>query len=115
MRRYSLILLICLSIPALSGLGCAESTPEPDTAATSSDAATETASADTDSAATASNTMCPIMGEAVTDDGGTAEWNGTTVRFCCPGCIEKWEALSDDEKKAKLAEASDSANAEKQG
>ena len=26
-----------------------------------------------------------------------------TVGFCCPGCIEKWDALTDAEKTEKLA------------
>jgi len=49
------------------------------------------------------NTICPIMGHEVTEDGGRAEFQGKTVGFCCPGCIEKWEAFSDEEKTAKLA------------
>ena len=49
------------------------------------------------------NEVCPIMGGEVTDDGGRAEYEGQTVGFCCPGCIKKWDALSADEKKTKLA------------
>lgn len=48
------------------------------------------------------NTLCPIMGHEVTDDGGRADFDGQTVGFCCPGCIDKWEALSDEEKTASL-------------
>ncbi|HBN77129.1 MAG TPA: hypothetical protein DD473_15200 [Planctomycetaceae bacterium] len=51
------------------------------------------------------NEYCPIMGGKVTAEGGTTEWNGKTIGFCCDGCDEKWEALSDEEKAAKLAAA----------
>ena len=54
------------------------------------------------------NDHCPIMGGDVTSKGGTAEWNGKTIGFCCPGCAPKWEALSDEQKAEKLA-AADSA------
>jgi len=50
------------------------------------------------------NDKCPIMGGDVTEDGGRVEWNAQVVGFCCPECIEKWNALSEDEKSAKLAE-----------
>lgn len=55
--------------------------------------------------AKAVNAMCPMMGEAVTDDGGRVEWEGKTVGFCCEGCIEGWNKLSDEQKKTKLAGA----------
>lgn len=51
------------------------------------------------------NTVCPIMGGKVAPDGGTAEWDGKVVGFCCPGCEPKWEALTDEQKAEKLAEA----------
>ena len=63
---------------------------------------------DNDTASTtvaASNAHCPIMGGEVTDDGGRFDWNDKTIGFCCPGCIEKFEALSDEEKAAALAKA----------
>ena len=52
------------------------------------------------------NAMCPIMGKAVDPkDGGSAPWaDGKKVGFCCPGCSDKWNALTDDEKTAKLAQ-----------
>ena len=51
------------------------------------------------------NTFCPIMGGEVQPDGGSANWNGTTVAFCCEGCAPKWEKLSEADKSAKLAAA----------
>ena len=52
------------------------------------------------------NAMCPIMGKAVDPkDGGSAPWaDGKKVGFCCPGCSDKWNALTDDQKAAKLAQ-----------
>lgn len=51
------------------------------------------------------NEHCPIMGGEVTPEGGTTEWKGQTIGFCCDGCEEKWDALSDEEKGEKLAAA----------
>ncbi len=48
--------------------------------------------------AVASNSLCPIMGHDVTDDGGRVEFDGETIGFCCSGCIEKWNALSAEDK-----------------
>ncbi|RCS47680.1 hypothetical protein DTL42_14270 [Bremerella cremea] len=45
------------------------------------------------------------MGGEVVADGGRTEWNGTTVGFCCPDCLPKWDALSDEETTEKLASA----------
>lgn len=89
MRYYVLSFVLLAAIVAV---GCTQqaSTPASPTAATS----TETI-----------NEHCPIMGGDVTPEGGTADWNGETVGFCCDGCIEKWQALSEDEKKAALAKA----------
>ena len=51
------------------------------------------------------NESCPIMGgKAKTTEDLTREFNGQTVGFCCDGCPQKWDKLSDDEKSAKLAE-----------
>jgi hypothetical protein len=51
------------------------------------------------------NKNCPVMGGAVTADGGTVEWKNQTIGFCCPDCVEQFEALSDEEKTAALAKA----------
>ena len=86
-----IMILLCLLVTALTFTsGCADS------------------GTDSPAIATVVNTICPIMGHEVTDDGGRAEFDGKTVGFCCPGCIDKWEALSDEEKTAKLANPSDS-------
>lgn len=53
------------------------------------------------------NVKCPVMGNHVNTKELTAEnvrdWNGKKVGFCCPPCIEEWEAMSDTEKAEKLA------------
>ena len=51
------------------------------------------------------NQLCPIMGSAVTEDGGTVEFDGKLVGFCCPSCDGKWSKLSATDKAAKLAAA----------
>lgn len=50
------------------------------------------------------NAKCPIMGGDVdVKDGGSVPWkDGKKVGFCCPGCVDKWNALTDDEKTKKL-------------
>ena len=43
------------------------------------------------------NATCPVMGGKVSKDTPyTAEYNGKTIGFCCPGCIETFN--SDPEK-----------------
>lgn len=77
-------------------------------------ATTDTGNADPPAVATTDtyNQVCPIMGGEVTAEGGTVEWDGKTIGFCCDGCDEKWEALSEDEKAEKLAAAQADAEGE---
>ncbi|MBK7406163.1 MAG: glutathione S-transferase [Phycisphaerales bacterium] len=51
----------------------------------------------------ASNTTCPISGEPVSADIKTVSFQGKTVGFCCNGCAAKFNALTDEQKAAKLA------------
>ncbi len=90
MRTFSVLALMA-GMVVFSG--CAESGTD----------TVDTAAANTEPAATLANEICPIMGKPVKDGGGTAEWNGKTIGFCCPGCIDKWEALSEEEKTTKLS------------
>ena len=86
---------ICLGL--LISIGCSES---------ANVAENETSNqVESTAVLTAVNEHCPIMGSAVKDDGGRTDWNGKTIGFCCPGCIDEWNELSDDEKTAKLAAA----------
>lgn len=55
------------------------------------------------------NSTCPCMGGKV--DGSTnVEWNGKTIGFCCPPCIDEWNEMTDEERTAALAEASEEAD-----
>ena len=56
---------------------------------------------------TYANTKCPIMGSVI-DPGKVTEdlvtdFDGEKVAFCCAGCPDKWDALSDEDKATKLA------------
>jgi YHS domain-containing protein len=39
-------------------------------------------------AVTASNTKCPVSGDAVEPKGKTVAYQGKTIGFCCDDCIE---------------------------
>lgn len=47
------------------------------------------------------NTKCPIMGGKPKAE-LTAKYGTETIGFCCDGCPQKWDALSDDQKAEKL-------------
>ena len=98
LSRLSLLAMVALLA------GCAgdttvstENQVTPEATGESTPKATETVATD--------NKNCPIMGHAVTADGGTLAWNGKTIGFCCEGCKPEFEKLSDEDKTAKLAEA----------
>lgn len=57
---------------------------------------------------TSVNAICPIEGGPV-DETVAVVWMGKHVGFCCAECIPAWNALSDDEKSAKLAQADEKA------
>ena len=61
--------------------------------------------AGTNGAVKAFNKDCPIMHKPVASAELTREFNGRQVAFCCPGCPEKWDKLSDQEKQQALAGA----------
>ena len=103
MKNFSLLSL--LAVVALIA-GCAGDTTvsTDEVADPGTEAASETDS-DTPEAVATDNKNCPIMGHAVTADGGSVAWNGKTIGFCCEGCKPEFEKLSDEDKTAKLAEA----------
>jgi hypothetical protein len=84
--------LALLSIVLISVAGCSESYT-----GSSNTPAVETL--------TPVNQLCPIMGSPVAEDGGTVEFDGKLVGFCCPSCDGKWNKLSNTDKAAKLASA----------
>lgn len=55
------------------------------------------------------NAQCPIMGTVLAKDKVpadlTREYKGQTVGFCCGGCPEAWDKLTDADKAAKLVKA----------
>lgn len=85
--------------------GCAGN--EEEVTSTTEPVATSTpeTTAEASPAVATDNKNCPIMGHAVTKEGGTTTWNGKTIGFCCEGCLPKFEELSDEDKAAKLAAA----------
>lgn len=48
------------------------------------------------------NSTCPILGNPVVADAGSAEFNSQTIGFCCPKCAGKWDEKSGEEKQAFL-------------
>ena len=55
------------------------------------------------------NVKCPIMGGAINPakvpDNLTRTYKGQKVGFCCAGCPDAWDKLSDEQKDAKLAKS----------
>lgn len=51
------------------------------------------------------NDHCPIMGDPVQPEGGTVEWDGKTIGFCCAECVDEWKTLTEEEKPHALAHA----------
>ena len=100
-QRRSLVLLlaagIVLSLLAVGIIGCTEekvAAPAPAPAAVPSKYVNE---------------YCPIMGGPIDPDKTPKtlerDYKGKMVAFCCPGCPEKWDALSDAQKDLALAKA----------
>lgn len=52
------------------------------------------------------NTVCPIMGSKINaakvPDSLVREYKGQKVAFCCGGCPDQWDKLTDAERDAKL-------------
>ena len=86
MKLSILLLPFAVILCAAAFVGCAEE------------------SAVTASASTPANKICPMMGGKV-DGRTTVEWNGKTIGFCCPPCIDEWATMTDEERTKALAEA----------
>jgi len=50
------------------------------------------------------NKNCPVSGRAASSE-HTTQYKGQTVGFCCGGCPERFNKMSDAEKTAKVNEA----------
>lgn len=78
--------LVVALAPFLALAACGSSEPEAITPASLAKAA---------AAAGSVNGLCPIMERLVTPDGGSVEYQGRKVAFCCPGCSGKFRADAD--------------------
>ena len=103
MKNLSLLSLLA-AVAIIAGCAGDTTVSTDDVADTDAEATSETGS-ETPETVSTDNRNCPIMGHAVTADGGTVTWNGKTIGFCCDGCKPEFEKLSDEDKTAKLAEA----------
>ncbi|MEJ2701835.1 MAG: YHS domain-containing protein [Sedimentisphaerales bacterium] len=91
--------VVVLSVGLLVLNGCKKSEPAP--SGTSSDttmqmeghdhAAMAKEAADTETASTTEQTICPVMGNPINKD-VFVEYKGKKVYFCCPDCVEKFKA-----------------------
>lgn len=89
--------LLIASVASLSLLGaCANKGACCDT--------TANAAAKSDGSVAVVNTMCPVGGDDFetktrpTDLART--WNGTSIGFCCEGCVKQFDKMSDEKKTA---------------
>ena len=49
------------------------------------------------------NDSCPMMADHPAKDTVTVSYEGSTIGFCCEGCVAGWNDLSDAEKAEKVA------------
>jgi len=52
-----------------------------------------------------SNSKCPIMPDHLIDPAVTVAYKGKKVGFCCAGCIDEWDKMSESKKNEMLAKA----------
>ena len=48
------------------------------------------------------NSTCPFSGKS-TAGGPVEDYNGTKVGLCCNGCVDAWNDMPDEKKKAYVA------------
>ncbi|GAB4203119.1 MAG: hypothetical protein OHK0013_16960 [Sandaracinaceae bacterium] len=83
---------------ALGLVGCGGGSSDPATSEQTQSAGGETAAATTivpnTQAQVGDTTTCPVSGETfvVSESSPTAEHDGATYHFCCPGCRERFLA-----------------------
>ncbi|MBE0536069.1 MAG: hypothetical protein IH624_10405 [Phycisphaerae bacterium] len=96
-KKITIVALCLGALVIISSGGCKERQP-----AAAGDAAVA-------AAATFANIKCPIMGSPIVPDKVPAnlirEYKGQKIGFCCAGCPQKWDALWEQDKVAKLAAA----------
>lgn len=85
----------CMTVIAAAGsfalVGCSKE--ESGTAATEGNASTVVK--------VGFNSVCPFTGEDV-DSTTTVEFGGKTVGLCCADCLEKWNGLTDEERRGTI-------------
>jgi hypothetical protein len=99
MRIATLLSVALLVVFAAGLIGCNEPAPPERGPGATTQPASKVATV---------NPKCPMMTDNKINNAAMAahmvrEFKGQKVGFCCPPCIPKWEALSDEEKAAKLA------------
>ena len=92
---FSCSIAFVMCLPALVGCGSNTEVTAPVISETLTPEATPVSFA---------NDKCPIMGGKPNAE-LTVDWDGKTIGFCCEGCPEKWEKLSEQDKAAKLTAA----------
>ena len=92
MTRNTLILLAGLALAACGGAASSSSTTAESEAPTSG--AEQQTLVPFSQAQIGDRTTCPVSGEefVVTENSPTAEHDGHTYYFCCPGCGERFQA-----------------------
>jgi hypothetical protein len=64
-----------------------------------------TSNAPAASAGMLANTKCPIVPDHPIDPSVTTMFKGIKVGFCCAGCIDEWDKVSEAKKSELLAKA----------
>ncbi len=47
------------------------------------------------------NPNCPMMVDHEVDPEVTVDWNGHTVAFCCEGCIDDWNDMTEEQQQGR--------------
>jgi hypothetical protein len=107
MKTLTRALVLTLGVSAFGLIGCqsTSNTRVADGGACCADAACD-GTCEGDAGATisqVSNTTCPFSGEAVKASAKTVSFQGQDVGFCCNGCADKFEAMTDADKMAALS------------
>jgi YHS domain-containing protein len=93
--KYALMTLaLALGLVGCGGGSSNASTTEGQTTETSGDQTASATVVPNTQAQIGDTTTCPISGETfvVSESSPSAEYNGATYHFCCPGCRERFLA-----------------------
>jgi len=105
MRIAKLLSLVLVGILAVGLVGCDKAKDAGD----GGDGAGAGAAVQPSNKVATVNAKCPLMGSkfnnAKVSPDLVREFEGQKIGFCCAGCPDKWDKLSDVEKATKLATA----------